>query len=423
MSRTSSRGAVAVLQAFAGFCLLHVLAWTMSENRRAVPWRPVLAGAALTVALAAAFLKVPAFADLFLVLNRVVEAIDRATQAGAAFVFGFLGGGESPYVAQPGASSFVLAFRALPIVLVISALSALLLHWRVLPWIVRGVAALLRRTLGLGGAVGVSAAANVFVGMVEAPLFVRPYLARMTRSELFVTMTCGMATIAGTVMVLYATLLARTIPDALGHILVASFIATPAAVAIAVLMVPGDTSRTEGDIVAQAGTESAMDAVTRGTLEGAVLLVNIVAMLLVLVALVHLANAALSLLPSVAGNALTLQRMLGWAMAPLVWLAGIPWHEAQVAGSLMGTKTVLNEFVAYVDLAQLPPEALSPRSRLIMLYALCGFANLGSLGIMIGGLATLAPERRAEIVALGSRTLVSGTLATLVAASAVAMVI
>jgi len=414
---------VAALQALAGFILLHVLAWAVSENRRAVPWRPVLSGAALTLVLAAAFLKIPAFAEVFLVLNRMVEAIDRATQAGASFVFGFLGGAESPYEQRPGTSSFVLAFRALPIVLVISALSALLFHWRILPWVVRGFAAVLRRTLGLGGAVGVSAAANVFVGMVEAPLFVRPYLARMTRSELFITMTCGMATIAGTVMVLYATLLGRTIPDALGHILIASIIATPAAVAIAVLMVPGDTSRTEGDIVAQHDAESSMDAVTRGTLEGAALLVNIVAMLLVLVALVHLANAALSLLPAVAGADLTLQRMLGWVMAPLVWLAGIPWHEAQVAGSLMGTKTVLNEFVAYVDLAQLPPEALSPRSRLIMLYALCGFANLGSLGIMIGGLATLAPERRGEIVALGSRTLVSGTLATLVAASAVAMVI
>jgi CNT family concentrative nucleoside transporter len=400
-----------------------VLAWSVSENRRAVPWRPVLSGAALTLVLAAAFLKIPAFAELFLVLNRLVEAIDRATQAGASFVFGFLGGAESPYEQRPGTSSFVLAFRALPIVLVISALSALLFHWRILPWVVRGFAAVLRRTLGLGGAVGVSAAANVFVGMVEAPLFVRPYLARMTRSELFITMTCGMATIAGTVMVLYATLLGRTIPGALGHILVASLIATPAAVAIAVLMVPGDASRTEGDMVAHHDAESSMDAVTRGTLEGAALLVNIVAMLLVLVALVHLANAALSLLPAVAGADLTLQRMLGWVMAPLVWLAGIPWHEAQVAGSLMGTKTVLNEFVAYVDLAQLPPEALSPRSRLIMLYALCGFANLGSLGIMIGGLATLAPERRGEIVALGARTLVSGTLATLVAASAVAMVI
>jgi CNT family concentrative nucleoside transporter len=414
---------VAALQALAGFVALHLLAWTVSEDRRAVRWRPVLAGAALTLVLAAAFLKVPAFADVFLLLNRAVEAIDRATQAGASFVFGFLGGAESPYEPRPGISSFVLAFRALPIVLVISALSALLFHWRILPWVVRGFAAVLQRTLGLGGAVGVSAAANVFVGMVEAPLFVRPYLARMTRSELFVTMTCGMATIAGTVMVLYATLLARTVPDALGHILIASIIATPAAVAIAVLMVPGDTSRTDGEIVAQHDARSSMDAVTRGTLDGAVLLINIVAMLLVLVALVHLANAALSLLPSVAGDALTLQRMLGWVMAPLVWLAGIPWAEAQVAGSLMGTKTVLNEFVAYVDLAQLPPEALSPRSRLIMLYALCGFANLGSLGILIGGLTTMAPDRRAEIVSLGSRTLVSGTLATLVAASAVAMVI
>jgi CNT family concentrative nucleoside transporter len=236
-------------------------------------------------------------------------------------------------------------------------------------------------------------------------------------------MTCGMATVAGTVMVLYAGILAQTIPGALGHILIASIVATPAAVAVSLLMVPGDAARTEGEIVPPQSATSSMDAVTRGTLEGVALLINIVAMLLVLVALVSLVNSALALLPSVAGGELTLQRMLGWVMAPLVWLAGVPWSEAQAAGALMGTKTILNEFVAYVDMAKLPDEVLSPRSRLIMTYALCGFANLGSLGIMIGGLATMAPERRAEIVELGSRTLVSGTLATLIAAAAVGTVI
>lgn len=413
----------ASLQALFGFAALHGVAWVLSENRRAVAWQPVVAAAILTLVLAAAFLKIPVFAQFFLILNGVVTAIDRATQDGAAFVFGFLGGGDIPFEERPGTSSFVLAFRALPIVLVISALSALLFHWRILPWVVRVFAAVLRRTLGLGGAVGVAAAANVFVGMVEAPLFVRPYLARMSRSELFVTMTCGMATVAGTVMVLYATVLAKTIPDALGHILVASIIATPAAIGVALLMVPGDGTRTGGEIVPPQTATGSMDAVTRGTLEGATLLINIVAMLLVLVALVSLANAALGLLTPIVGRAPTLQGMLGWVMAPVVWLAGIPWSEATAAGSLMGTKTILNEFLAYVDMAKLPPEALSARSRLIMTYALCGFANLGSLGIMIGGLATLAPERRSEIVELGARTLVSGTLSTLIAAAAVGVLV
>ncbi len=413
------------LQSLCGFFALHALAWLASERRGAVPWRPVLGGMALTFALALLLLKLPLFADAFLWLNRAVGALDRATQAGTSFVFGYLGGAPLPFEEKPFASSFILAFRALPLVLVISALSALLYYWRVLPWLVRGFSWVLVRTMRVGGAVGLAAAANVFVGMVEAPLVVRPYIAAMTRSELFVTMSCGMATIAGTVMVLYATFLAQAVPDALAHILIASIIATPAAIAVALVMVPpapGEAAGgTDARLVPSEATGS-MDAITRGALEGVQLLLNIVAMLLVFVALVHLANAILSLGPEVGGAALTLQRMLGVVMAPLAWLAGIPWAEAQVAGQLLGTKTILNELLAYLDLAALPPDALSPRSRLVMVYALCGFANLGSLGIMIGGLATMAPERRPEIVRLGARTLVSGTLATLIAASVVGVI-
>jgi CNT family concentrative nucleoside transporter len=412
-------------QSLGGFFALHALAWLASERRAAIAWRPVAAGMALTFALAVVFLKLPVFADAFLWLNRAVGALDRATQAGTSFVFGYLGGAPLPYEEKPAVSSFILAFRALPLVLVISALSALFYYWRVLPWLVRGFSWLLVRTMRVGGAVGLSAAANVFVGMVEAPLVVRPYVAAMTRSELFVTMSCGMATIAGTVMVLYATFLARTVPDALANILVASIIATPAAIAVALLMVPPEpgeaTGGTDAKLVPSDATGS-MDAVTRGTMDGVQLLIAIVAMLLVFVALVNLANAVLALLPDVAGSAVTLQRVLGIAMAPLAWLAGIPWSEAQAAGQLLGTKTVLNELIAYLDLAALPPEALSARSRLIMTYALCGFANLGSLGIMIGGLATMAPERRGEIVRLGAKTLVSGTLATLIAGSVVGVI-
>lgn len=408
-------------QSLLGLLVLPAIAWALSENRRAIAWRPVLAGLALSAGLAVLLTQAPASAALFHVLNGVVGAIDRATQAGTSFVFGFLGGAPLPYEERPLASSFVLAFRALPIVLVVSALSALLFHWKVLPAVVRAFAWLLERTMGVGGAVGLCAAANVFVGMIEAPLLVRPYLARMSRGELFVTMTCGMATIAGTVMVLYATILAPRVPDALGHILAASLIATPAAIAVAALMVPGEGAPTAGRLAAPQRALSSIDAITRGTLDGAALLVNIVAMLLVFVALMHLANAVLGLAPEVRGAPLTLQRALGWLMAPLVWLAGIPWSEAQTAGALMGTKTILNELIAYVELAQLGDEALAPRSRLIMVYALCGFANFGSLGIMIGGLATMVPERREEVVRLGAKTLVAGTLATLIAGAAVGL--
>lgn len=373
----------------------------------------MLAGLALQFALALALLKLPPFRAMTLALTDALGALERATQAGTSFVFGYLGGGSAPFeVTDPG-SGFVLAFRALPLVLVVSALSSLLFHWGVLPWLVRLVSRALQRTLGVGGAVGVSAAADVFVGMVEAPLLVRPYLGAMSRGELFSVMSCGMATIAGTVMVLYASLLSGIVPDAVGHILTASLVSTPGAILLAELMVPAGERPTGGELTAPRASRSSMDAITQGTISGVELLVNIVGMLVVFVALASLANIALSVLPEVGGAPVTLQRMLGWLMAPVVWLIGIPWHEAVEAGALMGTKTVLNELIAYVELARLPADAMSERSRLIMTYALCGFANLGSLGILIGGLGTMAPERRDEIVALGPRAVVSGTLATL----------
>jgi len=402
-----------------GFLLLHALAWALSENRRAVAWRPVLAGMLLTLGLGILLLKAPPAKAIFMVLNDAMDALEKATRAGTSFVFGFLGGAPLPYAETYPGASFVLAFRALPIVLVVSALSALLFYWRVLPWIVRIFSTILQKTMGVGGAIGLSSAANVFVGMVEAPLFVKPYIREMNRSELFILMSCGMATIAGTVMALYASILGRVVPDALGHILIASIVSTPAAIAISVLMVPSSAPATGGVLVPTQRASSSMDAITHGTVEGVQLLVNIVAMLVVPVALVRLANQLLALLPDIAGAQLTLQRILGIVMAPLRWVMGIPLAEAATAGALMGTKTVLNELIAYLDLAKLPEAALSPRSRLMMTYALCGFANFGSLGIMIGGLATMAPERRDEIVALGAKTIVSGTLATCVAGSVV----
>ena len=377
-----------VVHSLIGFFLLHVIAWALSENRGIVAWRPVVAGMLLCFGLGVVLLKAPYVKDLFLALNGALNALEKATQDGTSFVFGFLGGGPLPFAETYPGASFVLAFRALPLVLVVSALSALLFYWRVLPWIVKVFSFLLQKTMGVGGAIGLSSAANVFVGMVEAPLVVRPYIRNMSRGELFILMSCGMATVAGTVMALYASILSKVVPDALGHILIASIISTPAAIAISVLMVPGKAPATEGKLVSQTATSS-MDAVTRGTVDGMQLLVNIVAMLVVLVALVSLANQILALLPEVAGAPVTLQRVLGIALAPLVWIMGIPWAEATTAGALMGTKTVLNELLAYIDLAKLPEGALSPRSRLMMTYALCGFANFGSLGIMIGGLATL----------------------------------
>jgi CNT family concentrative nucleoside transporter len=388
-----------------------------------VPWRIVVSGALLQIVLAAALLKLPLFRDVFLALNDVLSALERATQEGTRFAFGFLGGGPQPFEERPGSSSFVLAFRALPLILVVSALSALLFYWRVLPVIVRGFSAVLEKLMGVGGAVGLSTAANIFVGMVEAPLFVRPYLRQMSRGELFIVMTGGMAGIAGTVMALYAAILGPVVPDAIGHILSASIISAPAAILVAGVMVPPRGEPTSGRLVPPQQATSSMDAVTRGTLDGLQLLLAIVAMLIVLIALVTLVNLGLGLLPQWGATPITLQRLLGYVMAPLVWLAGVPWAEAITAGALMGTKTVLNEFIAYIDLARLPADALGARSRIIMTYALCGFANFGSLGILIGGMASMVPERRDEIVGLGLRSIVAGTLATLMTGAVVGMLV
>jgi CNT family concentrative nucleoside transporter len=399
------------------------LAWALSEDRRAVRWRPVAAGMLLALALAAMLLKLPPLARALHSLNAVVDTLNAATLAGTSFVFGYLGGGEPPFAPTHPQAGFILAFQALPLVLVISALSALLFHWRVMPLVVHAFAWLLRRSLGLGGAVGVSAAANVFVGMVEAPLVVAPYLARLSRGELFIVMNCGMATIAGTVLVLYATFLAPVVPNALGHLLVASFVATPVAIAVAALMVPSPPTDAAA-IRLERQDANAVAAVTRGTLEGLTLLLNIVAMLVVFVALVALGNAALGLLPAIAGEPLSLERILGWVFAPLAWLIGIPAHEAAVAGNLLGKKTVLNEFIAYLEMARLPAEQLSARSRLLLTYALCGFANFGSLGIMLGGLdALLPPGRRAELAQLGMKSVFAGLLSTCLTAALVGLLL
>ena len=404
--------AALIAQGLFGVVGLIGLAVLFSEDRRAVSWRVIAAGLGVQLLLALLLLKVPAAKLLFFALDRAVDALQNATRAGTTFAFGYVGGGPAPWNTANPSSSFILAFQALPLVLLMSALSALLYHWRILPVVVRAASRLLERSMGVGGAVGVSASATAFLGMIEAPLLIRPYIGRLSRGELFLVMTTGMSTIAGTVMVLYATFLEGVIPDPIGHLLTASLISVPAALMIGKVMVP-DTARTGagplGDGHDYAGS---MDAVVKGTMDGVRLLVGIIAMLVVLVALVSLANSILGLAPEVAGAKLTLQRLLGWAMAPVVWMMGIPAAEMVTAGALMGTKTVLNELLAYLDLAHLPAEALSLRSRLIMTYGMCGFANLGSLGILIAGLSVMAPERRGEIVALGGRSIVSGTLAS-----------
>jgi len=408
------------LQSALGLLLFAAVSFLLSENRRDISLKTVFIGISTQVVIALILFHAPIFQGFFISLNRLFLGLEAATTAGTSMVFGYLGGAPVPFAAT--GSTFILAFQALPLILVISALSSLLFYWNILPLIVRFFSWMLKKSFGIGGAEGVGVASNVFIGMVESPVLIRPYLKHMSRSELFTLMTCGMATIAGTVMGLYAGILGQIIPGIMGHLLTASIISAPAAITVSKIMIPETMPVTEGGLDTQEPAAGSMDAITRGTVQGVQLLINIVAMLVVLVALVYLFDMLLHLLPEIGGKPLTLKRILGWLMAPVVWLMGVPWHEAPVAGSLMGTKTVLNELLAYIELSGLPEGALSPKSTLVMTYAMCGFANPGSLGIMIGGMGTMAPERRDEIVSLGLRAVFAGTLATCMTGAVVGIV-
>ena len=401
------------IQGIIGLVGLVALAWAISENRRAFPWRTAAIALAVQLALALLLIKLPGSQIVFRWIGNAVDALVRSTEAGTSLVFGFLGGAPLPFEETFPGAAFVFAFRSLPLVIFIGALSAILYHYRVLPWVVRGFAWALRKALGISGAASFSTAANVFIGMVEAPLLVRPYLERMSRSELFIVMTGGMATIAGTVFALYATFLDGIIPDPAGHLLTASIISAPAAVIIALILIPSsgdetDDAKVEFDRIYENGA----DALTTGAIDGLRLFAYIIGMLIVLIALVELVNIILEIAPAIAGEPLTLQRILGWVLAPVVWTLGIPWSESVSAGQLLGTKVVLNELVAYIQMSQLPPGSLGERSGIIMAYSICGFANFGSLGIMIGGIGAIVPSRRLEIAQLGLKSILAGTMAT-----------
>ncbi|MDE0950124.1 MAG: hypothetical protein OSA45_02585 [Halioglobus sp.] len=398
-------------QALLGLPCIILLAWLTSSNRRRFPTRLVITGLLAQLLLAALFLKVAPLQDALLMVNKLMLTLEAATQQGTAMVFGFLGGAPSPFEVTGPQHSFVLAFRALPIVIVFAALSALLWHWRVIPIAISALSRLLAKTMGLSGAISMGATSSIFIGMVESPLLIKPHLRSMSNSELLMLMSCGMATVAGTVMGLYAGILAATVPAALSHILVASLISAPAALMLAAVMLPPEADANIVAVNMQSPYSSSMDALVSGTGEGLRLLANIVGMLIVFVALVYLVDQGLALIPA-GTEPLTLVGLFGQLLAPLAWLIGIPWNEAHIAGELLATKVFINELVAYLELAALEPGALSEHSRLIMTYALCGFANFGSLGIMIGGLTAMCPERSADILRLAPRSVWAGLLAT-----------
>ncbi len=401
----------------AGIAVLVALAWAMSEDRNARPGaRWILGALLLQGGLALLIVRVPFVWDLMGYANAAVSAVERATLAGSSYMFGYLGGAPLPFALEDGAQPpLIIAFQILPLVIVFSGLAALLWHWGVLRWLVNGLSFLLRRTLGVSGVVGLSGGANMFLGVVESPLVVRAYFAKVSRAELFQIMVLAMATISGAILILYATTLRDTVPDAVGHMISASLVSLPAALLIAKLMVPGDAAEngtnTDSD---EPGLkyENSIDAIVKGTMDGMQLFLAVIAVIIVIFALVALSDQVLALFPLVGDEPLTLKRIFGWVFAPFMWLIGVPWAEAQAAGGLMGTKAILNEYVAYLELAALPDGTLSPRSLLIVTYALCGVANLASVGLLVSTIGTLCPERRGEAAGLGIKSWIAGNIAT-----------
>ena len=399
-------------RALIGIALIYGICWVLSEKRGLFPWRIVIGATVMQFVFALLLFGVPFVRGVLFHANDVVDGLQAATRAGTSFVFGYVGDNTAGAQLMDGTPPPLFFFQILPIVIVVAALSAILWHWRILRWVTNGFAYIFQRTMGLGGATSLAVSANVFMGMTEAPVLIRPYIKGMTRSELLIMMTAGFATIAGSVLVVYGAFLDGKMANPLAQLLTASIMAAPAAVAVALTMIPETTPSTERMKEPDFNYASTMDAFSTGATDGLKIVLNITTMLIAALALLWLINAGLGLFPDVLGAPLSIERVLGWIFAPLMYMIGVPWAEASQSGSLMGVKTVLTEFVAFLQLAEIPVDAMDPRTRIITAHAICGFANFGSMGILIGGLSIVEPERRDDFLSLAWRTLLAGTLAT-----------
>jgi len=411
-------------QSLVGMVLILGLCWAVSEDRRRFPFKLALGALAVQVALVLLLFGAPAAQGVLRGVGKGVDGLGAAASAGAAFVFGFLAGGpDQPYLVNNPASLFVFAFHVLPVILVVCALSALLWHWRILKWITQGFGLLFQKTFGLRGPPALACAATVFMGQVEGAIFIRAYLDLLTRSELFMLLSIGMACVSGSTMVAYAAILKGVLPDAAAHVLAASIISAPAGVLLARIIVPPDPIEKQRAFDPHVGDRtygSSIDAVIKGAGDGLTVVLNVAATLIVFVALVNLLDQGLSLLPPIAGAPISIERVLGPLFTPLAWAIGIPWREASAAGSLLGVKLVLTEFSAFIQMSHASAAALSNRSRMIMTYALCGFGNIASVGINVAGYSVLAPHRRLEVMSLIWKALMAGFLATCLTAAVVA---
>jgi CNT family concentrative nucleoside transporter len=412
-----------MVQGFFGIFIILLLCRVLCEDPRHVSYFPILKALLIQIILAALIIWFDPVRHCIHKLGNGLEALRQATLSGTSFVFGYLGGNIPPFEIKQQGSFFIFAFQALPLVIVVSALAMLLFHWNILPRVVRLFSFFFRYTLSIGGALGTCSAAKLFLSQTETPLIIKPYISRLSRGELFSIMVLGMATTAGSVLVIYALLLHKIVPDALTHLISASLINIPGAIAVSRLMVPHGASPTEGDAIQPYAFQNSLDAIYEGTSQGLKLFLNIIATLIVFIALIHLTNSLLGLVPTGSVGSLKLQTLVGYLLKPLVWIMGVPWHETTTAGSLLGVKTIINEMVAFEEFSKISSSALSKNARVIMTYALCGFANLSSIGLQIATLGTIANERRKEVISLGFRALIAGTFASCLSGTIVGILI
>ncbi len=411
-------------QSLVGVAVVVALCWLLSEDRRRFPWKLAIGALVVQVALVLLLFGFPPARSALQGVGAAVDGLSGSTQAGTAFVFGYLAGTDQPFPTGVAGAPFIFAFRVLPVILVVCALSALLWHLKVLQWVTRAFGFAFQKTLGLRGPPALAIGATIFMGQVEGPIFIRAYLDKLSRSELFMLMAVGMSCVSGSTMVAYATILKATLPNAAAHVLTASLISAPAGVLLARIMVPAGPAEAGGEkpFGDDNKYDSAIDAVSHGIGDGLQVVLNVGATLIVFVAFVALADRLLGVIPPLGGAPVTIERVLGILFAPLAWAIGAPWREASTAGGLLGTKLVLTEFTAFIKLGAIPADQLSERTRMIMTYALCGFANIGSVGINVSGFSVLAPDRRSEILALVWKALIAGFLATCLTASIVGVI-
>ena len=405
-----------MLQIIIGFIGMVCIAIPFSQNRSSINYRHIVAAIFLQIILAFALLKIPFIVQIFAYLSEGVTALQSATQEGAEFVFGYLSNtSTSPFESSGTGNSMIFAFQILPLIIVISSLSALLWFWNILPLIIRAISKVFEKLFNIGGPIGLGATANIIMGQVEAPLLVRPYLSKMSEKELLILMTAGMSTVSGSIMIALVSMLAPQFPDLnlIQHLVSASILSIPAAIMYANIMIPSaEVTNFDGNSVPKV-YDSSMDAITRGTRDGLDICLNVGAILIAFIALVSLLNSLLAIFGGWIGiSDLSLQLILGYIFFPIVWLMGVPLSETLASAELLGLKTALNEFVAYGALANLEPDVLSERSKLITLYALCGFANFSSVGILVSGISAMAPERKNDLIKVSLKALVGATLAS-----------